>query len=225
MSHRIQVTADGSHTIESLNFESTYHSKFGAIQESLTVFVEAGLRYIIDRISNPAPIRILELGFGTGLNAWLTLCAADTLKLAIDYSSVELFPISEEMAGQLNYPAIYSPLHEADFVSIHKCSWSEWVSISPQFQLHKIQTDVLKWKPDKLSVDIVYYDAFGPTTQPELWSEQILSTFIDCLVPGGVFVTYCAKGEVRRTLQRLGLTVERLPGPPGKREILRGIKQ
>lgn len=224
MSLRIQVTEDGSHTLESLVFNSTYHSKFGSVQESLTVFIEAGLHFKLDGFSGNPPIRILELGLGTGLNAWLSLCAADRGQLSMEYTALEMFPVSEDMALQLNYASIYSPQHEAEFVSIHKCPWSKWVSITPQFQLHKLQVDVLVWNSDKLLVDIVFYDAFGPGTQPELWSEAVLSKFVDCLVTGGVFVTYCAKGEVRRTLQRLGLEVERLPGPPGKREILRGIK-
>lgn len=225
MSRRIQVTEDGSHTIECLNFNSTYHSKFGAIQESLTVFVEAGLHYILARQDNKPPIRILELGLGTGLNAWLSLCAADRGSLSIEYTALEMYPVSMEMALQLNYPSIHSPRHESEFASIHNCPWSEWVSITPQFQMHKIKADVLMWNPGNVLVDIVYYDAFGPRTQPDLWSEEVLSKFVDSLVSGGVFVTYCANGEVRRTLQGLGLSMDRLPGPPGKREMLRGVKE
>ncbi len=224
MSHRIEVTGDGSHTIQSQIFESTYHSRFGAIEESLTVFIKAGLQFFHAHQTEKVPIRILECGLGTGLNAWLSLCEAGDNQFSIRYSALELYPIPKDLVEQLNYPSIYSPDRMAQFQDIHNCSWAEWATISPFFELQKLHKDMLVWTPENLCVDLLYYDAFGPTSQPELWSESVLSKFVESLVQGGVFVTYCAKGEVRRTLQRLGLVVERLPGPPGKREILRGIK-
>lgn len=224
MMHLLQLTGDGSHTIESQYFKTTYHSRFGAIQESQVVFIEAGLHCAFSRIHEEQPIRILELGLGTGLNAWLSLCSAEKRQRSISYIALELFPLSLDVVLQLNYAELHAPDYMEAFKKIHQCSWSERIDITDRFRLFKLNMDALCWNPEHGNVDLIYYDAFSPTTQPDLWSEGTLSSFIKTLVPGGVFVTYCAKGEVRRTLQRLGLSVERLPGPPGKREILRGIK-
>ena len=162
------------------------------------------------------PLRLFEVGLGTGLNALLTKVAVEQAKRPLYYYSIERYPLEEELASQLNY----SGLPTADLRAIHEAPWGEDISLSPHFTLHKIQGD-LTASSFPTGLDLIYFDAFSPESQPELWEEGIFRRLFEASSPGAVLTTYCAKGEVRRRLQRAGFLVERLPGPPGKREVLR----
>ncbi len=227
MRFKVQLTEDGSHTVHSQQYGTTFHSHFGAIQESQVVFIRAGLQYFLQQQILPpdTPIRIVEMGLGTGLNTWLSLIESLDQECSIEYTALEKHPLPLHLVDTLNFPAIHRPEMEVSFRAIHEAAIGETSMLLPHFQLHKLNLDATNWHPGPERYHIVYYDAFGPATQPELWSASTLSAFVEALLPGGIFVTYCAKGEVRRTLDRLGLSMERLPGPPGKREMLRGTKR
>lgn len=172
--------------------------------------------------STKSHISIFEMGLGTGLNVLLSLEYISQRKnLSINYISIELHPLAESCWTLLDYNAAGDPKY---FEAIHKAPWHIVNRISPNFTLEKKLLNITEYTPSIEQVDLIYYDAFGPGIQPALWTTATLQKMVDMLVPGGVFVTYCAKGEVRRILSGLGLKMERLPGPPGKREMLRGIK-
>ena len=209
-------TQDGSHSIFSTQFGESYHSRYGAIQESQHVFLEAGLYTLAIEKKN---MRILEIGFGTGLNAFLTLLAAAKRTLQIYYEAVEAYPISQQEAGQLNFTTLLgAPGIKASFKKIHATEWEVPVEIIPGFTLKKHQAFFQDLSYNK-QFDLIYYDAFAPKAQPELWEQPLFEKMYQALVPGGVLVTYCAKGVVKRTLKQVGFTVQALPGPPGKREM------
>lgn len=219
MERKIIRTADGTHTIRIEEWNEQYHSVHGAVAESYHVFIESGLKQVLQ-----PSISILEMGFGTGLNAILTLDAALRSDLRIRYTAVDAFPIPEEEWQQLNYPEILeSESLKEYFQKIHQADWEQWVNLSPEFELRKLQMDIREFEANE-EYHLIYFDAFGYRVQPELWSEQVFNIMFRALKPGGILVTYSAKGLVRRTLQKVGFTVERLPGPPGKREMLRALK-
>lgn len=217
-------TQDGSHSLVSQEFGVSYHSKYGAIQESRHVFIEAGLYPLLP---NKQEIRILEMGFGTGLNAFLSLLLAAKTDKQFYYETVESHPVSLAQAQSLNYAACLSAIDIAndpqDFVQLHSCAWNEALELSEHFTF-------LKWHkkiqdaPLSGRFDVVFYDAFAPSSQSELWEEEVISKVVDAMSPGGIFVTYCAKGVFKRLLKSLGLEVEGIPGPPGKREMTRAKK-
>ncbi len=215
-------TQDGSHTLYSSRFGESYHSRYGAIQESRHVFISAGLYYVIPLRKE---IRILEMGFGSGLNAFLSLLEAKKREVHLWYDAIEAYPIANDDAIALNYPA---QVVEADarenFMALHLNSWEEWHAITPFFNLRKRHMPIEQLDEEE-QYDLVYYDAFAPSAQPELWDSPVLARIYRALKPGGVLVTYCAKGIVKRTLTELGFQVEALPGPPGKREMTRAIKK
>jgi tRNA U34 5-methylaminomethyl-2-thiouridine-forming methyltransferase MnmC len=218
---RIIETQDGSHSLFSEEYGVSYHSKYGAIKESMHVFIEAGLFY---KAIQKKQLRILEMGFGTGLNAFLTFLEAQRLGLEIHYTGVEAYPVPDELTNQLNYPAVLGEGKRRDiFQRIHRSDWSEPVSLSPEFTFEKqlLPFDGLKLKPH---FDLIYFDAFAPSAQPELWESLSMQKMYDALLPGGLLVTYCAKGTFKRTLLNLGFEVEALKGPPGKREMTRAKK-
>jgi len=217
---QLRVTGDGSHTLFLPHMNESYHSMFGAITESMHVFIREGLEYLRDYKS----ISILEAGFGTGLNALLTLVASENRSISINYHTVENFPISQDIAHRLNYPSLLIAGDPSGFFQlIHDAPWNETVAITPTFALHKIREDFTSFNPG-FSYDLIYYDAFAPEKQPEMWSKDIFVRLFKHLTPGGVLTTYCVKGEVKRMLKEAGFTIEKLPGPPGKREMLRGRK-
>lgn len=219
MERKIIITQDGSHSIQIPALNTTYHSVYGAIQESNHVFIEAGLSFVIK--PNHPSVRIFEMGLGTGLNAFLTAIEAERKKLKIDYTAVDQFPLTMQEAEALNYADI---LKSAEwFHHIHNCPWNEPVNINKYFILHKVQGDFSDFSTSQY-FDLIYYDAFDPTVQPELWTKEIFEKLFHLLEPNGVLVTYCSKGDVRRALKAAGFMVEKLPGPPGKREMLRAIK-
>jgi len=207
-------TSDGSTTLYDSNLDETYHSVHGAVQESMHVFIENGLRL---RLPEQKHVRILEIGFGTGLNALLSL--RETMldsSLSIDYWSLEPFPISESIYTQLNFTQTDE---QASFLAMHQAVAEKPISISSNFIFKRIEQSIDGFASEQL-FDVVFYDAFGPPTQPELWTTDTLKYSVDVLSPNGIWVSYCAKGDVRRSLISLGLKAKRLPGPPGKRHML-----
>jgi tRNA U34 5-methylaminomethyl-2-thiouridine-forming methyltransferase MnmC len=221
MKREILVTKDGSHTVEIPGMNVTYHSHHGAIQESMHVFIETGLFYLLKQSPFQEPLRIFEMGFGTGLNALLTAIEAVKKILKIHYTAVEMHPLTIEEANALNYSHVLG--QQEVFERLHQCAWGEDVTITENFTLFKEQGDLQDFTSSK-PFDLVYFDAFAPTAQPELWTEVIFKKLHTMMKEGGVLVTYCSKGSVRRAMQAAGFNVAKLPGPPGKREIVRAEK-
>jgi tRNA U34 5-methylaminomethyl-2-thiouridine-forming methyltransferase MnmC len=218
MERKIQLTADGSHTISVPALGVSYHSRYGAIQESMHVFIKAGLHYVLSGRKQDEVLYVFEMGFGTGLNAFLTAMESRERKVSIHYTAVELFPLSEQEVQELNYTHMLG--HADLFQQLHNCPWNQSVQVHAFFTLKKLQVSLLHFSTAD-HFNLTYYDAFAPGAQPELWTEEVFSHLFQLTAPGGVLVTYCAKGSVRRALQRAGFEVEKLPGPPGKREMLR----
>jgi tRNA U34 5-methylaminomethyl-2-thiouridine-forming methyltransferase MnmC len=217
MERIVQDTADGSPTIAIPDMQVTYHSRYGAIQESRHVFIQAGLQPLLKQHNI---LRVFEMGFGTGLNALLTLEQAITQEQCIYYHAVEKYPLQDDEIKQLNYTQI---LPYEYFTTLHQCNWDEPVAILPFFTFYKSLISLQEFKAEA-PFHLVYYDAFAPAAQPELWTQQIFEQLYALLMDGGVLVTYCSKGEVRRNMLASGLKVEKLAGPPGKREMLRATK-
>jgi tRNA U34 5-methylaminomethyl-2-thiouridine-forming methyltransferase MnmC len=218
--NKIFLTDDGSHSFMSETFGDSYHSKFGAIQESQHVFIDAALNF--QTATGKTDLTIVEIGFGTGLNALMTLREADKQNLTIHYHSFEKYPLSMEQSDALNYAQqlAMSP----DILSeLHACPWNKNVPINAHFSLTKYDTDCQTIDFQDLA-DIVYFDAFAPQIQPELWEESLLQKVFNALKSGGILTTYCAKGSVKRALKAVGFQLEALEGPPGKREMTRALK-
>ncbi|MCA0381667.1 MAG: tRNA (5-methylaminomethyl-2-thiouridine)(34)-methyltransferase MnmD [Bacteroidetes bacterium] len=221
MMRELHVTRDGSHTLQLINSEVTYHSRYGAIQESEHVYIGAGLQPFI---GNTEPVRIFEMGFGTGLNAFLAYLEAREAKVKIEYEAVEAFPLVKEEYKHLNYAQVMGKkeLCEA-FQMLHQTPWNRTIRIGSWFSLVKHQANMLEFATTK-KFHVIFYDAFAPTAQPELWTEDALGKMYNLLQPNGILTTYCSKGEVRRNLEAVGFSIEKLPGPYGKREMLRAHK-
>ena len=220
MRRKVITTADGSTTIQLEDWNEQYHSKHGALQEAYHVFIKHGLR-----LCQSSDVSILEMGFGTGLNAFITYLEAERFGIHIDYVGVEAYPVEQEELKQLNYvDALDAKAHQHVFDQLHGCEWAKRIEISNQFELTKLQMDFIDIQFGNM-FNLIYFDAFGPRVQPELWTEAIFGKMYAALTEGGVLATYSAKGSVRRAMQSVGFKVERLPGPPGKREMLVGKKQ
>lgn len=219
MKREVIITSDGSSTIHLPEWNEQYHSKHGAIQEAIHVFIKSGL----DLFANKS-ISILEIGFGTGLNSFITFLEAEKRNLVVDYVGVEAYPVSLEEINKLNYVSELNAEENAEiFQNMHHQKWGKKNEILKNFHLTKRQQFFNEIK-DENAFDLIYFDAFGARVQPELWTEDIFNIMFKSLKKEGVLVTYSAKGSVRRAMQSVGFTVERLPGPPGKREMLRAIK-
>jgi tRNA U34 5-methylaminomethyl-2-thiouridine-forming methyltransferase MnmC len=215
----IITTADGSKTLRLKDWDEPYHSKHGAIQEAYHVFIKHGLALFENR-----HLAILEIGFGTGLNALITLLEAPKYKLDIEYLGIERYPVTLEELAQLNYiSALSAEQASTDFERMHNSPWHLDIAITERFKLKKQLIEFQDFRGEDAH-DLVYFDAFGARVQPELWTEAMFAQMFTALRANGVLVTYAAKGSVRRAMQTVGFTVERLPGPPGKREMLRAIK-
>lgn len=199
----------------------TYHSRHGAMQESNYVFIDKGLGFLCAR-SSQAAISVLEVGFGTGLNTWLSLRWACEQKIQLRYHSLETFPLPEEIWKSLNYHS--DPAGAGQFQKLHQVPWCEWHDTDPFFRLYKENQSLQTASLHPSSYDLIYFDAFAPNKQPEMWEYPILEKVVYAMKQGAVFVTYCAKGQLKRDLKSLGLKVESLAGPPGKREMIRAIK-
>jgi tRNA U34 5-methylaminomethyl-2-thiouridine-forming methyltransferase MnmC len=215
---KIITTGDGSHSLLNEALNETYHSRHGAIRESQHVFIEHGLNCRIKQ-HQLRSISILEVGFGTGLNALLSVHEAIHKNVKIAYSTLEKFPIQPEIWRTLNYPDPYDLFNE-----LHQVEWHRWMEINSNFKLLKLKDSLqeVMLLPDQF--DLIYFDAFAPNKQPEMWEHALLEKISKSMNSGAVFVTYCAKGQLKRDLKSLGLVVESLPGPPGKREMVRAIK-
>lgn len=219
MERKIITTSDGSKTIHIVDWDEQYHSKHGAIQEAYHVFIKSGLSLFKNR-----SLSILEIGFGTGLNCLITLLEASKFNLNIQYTGIEKYPITSEELEQLNYISeLKADSFTKEFQKMHQSPWEKEIEISETFYLHKQQKDFENLE-DANKFNLIYFDAFGARVQPELWTEIIFAKMYAALQIDGVLVTYSAKGSVRRAMQAVGFVVERLPGPPGKREMLRATK-
>lgn len=216
------TTGDGSHSLLNTDLDETYHSRHGALQESKYVFIKQGLDFFYEK-THEKNISILEVGFGTGLNAWLTLQRAQELNIHIHYTTLETFPLPSTLWPSLNYAA--GSAFENEFLKVHQAAWEKSEVITPNFTLHKVEKSLQDFEASGKQFDIVYFDAFAPNKQPELWEAPILGKVASMLSSNGVFVTYCAKGQLKRDLKSFGLEVESLAGPPGKREMVRALRK
>ncbi|WP_456461599.1 tRNA (5-methylaminomethyl-2-thiouridine)(34)-methyltransferase MnmD [Lutibacter sp.] len=220
MKREIIVTNDGSTTIHLPEWDEQYHSKHGAIQETNHVFIKNGLSLFSTNV-----ISILEIGFGTGLNSFITFLESEKRDLTIDYVGVEAYPVLLKEIEQLNYvSALKANNFNAVFAKMHQQEWEIKNKISTKFSLTK-RKQFFNEITDENRYNLIYFDAFGARVQPELWTEAIFKIMYKALKNGGVLVTYSAKGSVRRAMQSVGFIVERLEGPPGKREMLRATKK
>lgn len=221
----IQCTDDGSHTILIPELNVSYHSKFGALQESKHVFIKEGLDYLLNEklFNKHEQLNILEVGFGTGLNALLSLNEAINLQQQLFYLTIEAFPVALEEAEQLNYCKIINPTLQSKFFQLHSCCWELENQIDNYFSFVKMKSLLQDFSSNK-KFHLIYFDAFDPVVQPELWTEEIFRKLFLLLYDNGVLVTYSSKGLVRRAMQTAGFKVEKIPGPPGKREIVRALK-
>lgn len=216
----IVLTEDGSPTILSPLYGEHYHSIHGARQESEHIFVRAGLLHRLEISDHPQTLHVFEVGFGTGLNALLTLRESRRIGCPIHYSTIEKYPLRPEVYRDIHF-SVGMPEADNCLQELHRAPWNTDCTITPTFTLHKEEADLTTF-PFSSPIDLIYFDAFSPETQPELWTEELFCRLAAACRPGAVLVTYCAKGEIRRRLMRAGFSMERLPGPPGKREILRG---
>lgn len=223
MERKIIVTADGSHSVFIPEMNVTYHSIHGAVQESRHVFIEAGL-HAPGRLERPDAVRIFEMGVGTGLNALLTLIESEKLNCRIYYQAIELHPLNNDEVKLLNYCNILGREDlQKNFERLHSCEWDKEVEVTSHFIFKKINANVLNFQASE-SFALIFFDAFDPNAQPELWNEEIFLKMFSLLEPGGILVTYSSKGSVRRAMEAAGFRVEKLPGPEGKREIVRATK-
>jgi tRNA U34 5-methylaminomethyl-2-thiouridine-forming methyltransferase MnmC len=216
---RIEIikTADQSNTLYVPELKETYHSRNGALQESQYVFIEQGLNW---KAGSSSSICILEVGFGTGLNAFLTLLANQSFNLKIDYHALETHPVPDALIAVLNYTNLAPNADPQLFFRLHQAEWNAPVELNSGFTLHKHLCSLLDYQPD-LKFDLVYFDAFAPDKQPELWTLAVFQQIHSWMNPGGILVTYSSKGEVKRNLRAAGFSVDRLPGPPMKRHMVR----
>ena len=221
MKRTLLETGDGSYTIHISEWDEQYHSKHGAITEALHVFIKEGLYHWFSENSR-TEISIMEIGFGTGLNAFLTLLETEKSHFQIDYIGIEAYPLNVEEVKEMNYASLLKSSEE-NFLALHNCTWEEKNIISENFTLTKKKKFFSEITTEN-TFDLIYFDAFGIRVQPELWTEEIFQKMHNSLKPNGVLVTYAANGNARRAMQTVGFKVERLAGPPGKKEMLRGTK-
>ena len=221
MKREVIETGDGSKTIRIIDLDENYHSTHGALQEAEHVFIKNGLLEFI----NKSQISIFEMGFGTGLNAFLSAIKSIEFKLKVEYIGVEAFPVSIDELNQLEYCNLIGEGYVDLYNKLHESSWDEMNFITDDFSLRKIKNQLQLINFENDSFDIVYYDAFGPRAQEEMWSIDLFQKMYDSIKDGGFLVTYCAKGQVKRNMKAVGFEVEPLPGPPGKREMTRAWKR
>jgi tRNA U34 5-methylaminomethyl-2-thiouridine-forming methyltransferase MnmC len=220
--HALVVTRDGSHTLYDQKLKSHFHSMHGAIRESDHIFIKNGLHYIHQQKSE---VKIFEFGFGTGLNAYLTYLYSKNYRISIDYAAVEAYPIEWSLIQQLNYPNLLTEDEEQQkpFYLMHNSDWGQRIEFNTSFQFIKHHSHWMQFEM-KDSYDLIYFDAFDPRVQPELWMNHSLMKLYDCMNLNAILTTYCAQGHFKRNLKHIGFEVEVLQGPPGKREMIRAIK-
>lgn len=215
---KIEPTLDGTPTLYVPEIDEHYHSINGAREESIHVYINAGLKQCVE-----SEISIFEVGFGTGLNALTTYAEILNSNKKVVYQSIELFPVESSVITTLNYAK--TPEERAFFEKIHQAPWNQKVTITPQFTLLKINANLVDFDFSNLNADVIYFDAFSPDKQPDLWTKEVFEKVFNATNDNGIITTYCAKGVVRRTMRDVGFTMERIPGFSGKREMLRGIKK
>lgn len=216
---RLIVTADGSHTAINQALDKTYHSIHGAYQESQRVYIELGLLEAFKKFPNDE-LHIFEMGFGTGLNALLTAREANIHQRRVMYTAIDAYPIAAEDAQQLNFDDLLTTNYLA---KLHESPWNESVNITPYFMQTKVESRLENWDTNE-RFHLIYYDAFAPTAQPELWEPEIFVQLAHLLLPGGMLTTYCSRSYVQRNMRAAGLVVEKHPGPLHKRDIIRAVK-
>lgn len=219
INRELHKTADGSFTLRIHELDENYHSGHGALQEAKHVFIENGLKTVeLDTI------HVFEMGFGTGLNALLTL--NDSLKNStrIYYSGIEAYPVELEFINELKYGEYLEGCNKDLFLEMHAMDWGQPIDLTPNFTFEKIHAKIEDYLAETEKFDLVYFDAFGPRAQGEIWELHVLAKIHQMLKIGGVLVTYCAKGQFKRDLKSLGFEVQSLPGPPGKREMTRAVR-
>jgi tRNA U34 5-methylaminomethyl-2-thiouridine-forming methyltransferase MnmC len=215
---RIILTADGSHSLYNAELGQHYHSKQGALQESTHIFIKLGLIPLLETAA--APVKIFEMGFGSGLNALLAWQQADLFQQQVQYVGIEAYPVAIEEAELLNFDSITG---KTGIQELHRAEWSQVVRLSDYFSFRKEAVDLQSFEAIE-PVDLVFYDAFSPSVQPELWTEEVFRKIAGFTAEDGVLVTYCSKGVVRRALQAAGFRVEKYPGPGYKREVVKAIR-
>jgi tRNA U34 5-methylaminomethyl-2-thiouridine-forming methyltransferase MnmC len=215
------LSRDGSHTLFDPILNETYHSKHGALQESIHVYIEHGLLIFKEL----AQVNVLEVGFGTGLNALLTWNKAEELKLKVEYHTLEPFPITEEITSQLNYPSLMEDPESVErFKQIHACNWEEKIKLSQYFAICKFKSTLEEKTLPENTFNVCYFDAFAPNHQDDIWTELNFKKVFDSLVEGGILTTYCAQSVFKKTLKAAGFKVEALEGPKWKKEMTWGVK-
>ncbi len=216
------TTGDGSKTLYNATVGECYHSKHGAVQESKHVFVNMGLDYFLNQYERKQ-VSILEIGFGTGLNFIQTCSYISSTDIQLSYLGIEGFPLSLDIVQEMGYGEYVSTVLWQQFLDNYSASFTEPTKVTAQIDLHIAQTLLLEFKTDR-QFDVVYFDAFAAVHQPEMWSDESLSHITQFIKPGGVFVTYAITGNLKRSMKALGFKIEKAPGAPGKREMLRAIK-
>lgn len=219
--YEIIETEDGSHTLRLAGTPVTFHSDKGAIQESAHIFIQSAFDYFIQNNPSVKALRIFEVGFGTGLNALLTAMAARKVGKQVTFQAIDRYPLPEDVFSRLNYASI---LNESELYKIiMQTGWEQLVHVDPFFKLQKINQDLAQYN-FTVKQDLIYFDAFAPEDQEEMWGNAVFDKLFDALEPGGILVTYCSKTIVRKTMESAGFVVEKIPGPRGKREIVRARK-
>jgi tRNA U34 5-methylaminomethyl-2-thiouridine-forming methyltransferase MnmC len=219
MDRALRLTEDGTHTLYVGELDETYHSNRGAMQESMHVFINQGFHKV-----RKTPMRILEIGLGTGLNLLLTLVESLRYEMDVYYYAVEKYPLAPSEYSQLNFEKFIPGIPKGSLIKIHEALWEEDFSMTENFLIHKEQSDFRSMNPTE-GFDLVYFDAFAPDKQPHLWSTLIFSQLYDLISPGGILVSYTSKGIVRRALNSCGFEVKKLPGPLGKWEMIRATRR
>ena len=223
MERKIILTGDGSHSINVPELNVSYHSIYGAVEESMHVYINAGFYGAGSGPGRePEPFKIFEVGFGTGLNVLLTLIESEKPGIKVIYETIEPYPLNKEEFSSLNYcQQLKRPDLQTIFETFHSCEWEKEIIISDNFIFSKYNTNLVNFSTPQ-SFNLIYFDAFAPNAQPEVWTREVFDKMYARLEPGGILVTYCSKGDVRRAMIAAGFSVEKLPGPPGKREMIRG---
>jgi len=219
MKRKIVITADGSSSIFIPELDESYHSMHGAIQEANHVFINNGLAHI-----ESEKVRVFELGYGTGLNAILTLAYGLQNGMEIQYDAIDAHPVENKLIEQLNYIDLIEGDYKSEFDRLHYSEWDENIEIMNHFNLQKIHCRIQDHNFGEKRYNIIYFDAFGPRAQPDMWLPEVLNKMYQALIKGGALLTYCAQGQFRRNLRSIGFKVEILKGPPGKREMTRAIR-
>ena len=225
----IIITKDGSHSLFTEQFDEIYHSGNGAIQESTHVFIRSGFNFAVQQFQpfggSETKLKIFEIGFGTGLNGLLTVIEAQKQSVQVYYETIERYPVSIDVIKELNYTQLLeNEKYRSPFHSMHLSNWDVECQITPYFTFKKNQASFLDFQLATGIFHLVYFDAFAPENQPEMWTPEIMRKIYEALMPGGIMVSYCSKSIFRKTLLEAGFIVEKLPGPPGKREMVRAIK-